>query len=44
MKKYFAPEAEVYEYKLIGSILAGDPSKEYGGDEIVDEEVTDPFA
>ena len=44
MKNYFAPEAEIYEYKLIGNILAGEASKEYGGDEIIDEEVTDPFA
>lgn len=41
MKKYFAPEAEIYEYKLIGDILG--ESSTYGGDEIVDEEVTDPF-
>ncbi len=42
MKTYFAPEAEIYEYKLIGDILGA--SNEYIGDEIVDEEVTDPFA
>ena len=44
MKKYFAPEADIFEYKLIGEILATEASKEYGGDEIIDEEVTDPFA
>ena len=42
MKKYFAPEAGIYEYKLIGDILG--TSTEYGGDEIVDEEIADPFA
>ena len=45
MKKYFAPEAEIYEYKLTAAILAEDgASNNYGGDEIVDEEVEDPFA
>lgn len=44
MKKYFAPEAEVFEYKLTSAILSEGASKEYGGDEIVDEETTDPFA
>lgn len=41
MKKYFAPEAEIFEFKLIGDIL--DASK-YDGDNIVDEEIQDPFA
>ncbi len=40
MKTYFAPEAEIYEYKLIGDILG---ASNYGGDEIVDEETDDPF-
>ena len=41
MKTYFAPEAEIYEYKLVGDILGA--SSIFGGDEIVDEEVDDPF-
>ena len=41
MKKYFAPEAEIYEFKLIGDILG---ASNYDGDNIVDEEVEDPFA
>ena len=44
MKKYFAPEAEIYEFKLTAEILSEGASSEYGGDEIVDEEVEDPFA
>lgn len=42
MKKYFAPEAEIYNYRLTEAILG--ESGEYEGDEIVNEEVTDPFA
>ena len=42
MKKYFKPEAEVYEFNLVEDLLGA--STEYGGDEIVDEEITDPFS
>ena len=42
MKKYTAPAADIYEYRLTEDILDG--SAEYEGDEIINEEVTDPFA
>ena len=42
MKKYFAPEAEVYSYKLEEEIL-GASTGEYGGDEIIENEGNDPL-
>ena len=42
MKKYIAPEADIYNYRLTEDIL--DVSAEYDGDEIINEEIVDPFA
>ena len=45
MKNYIAPEVDIYKFRLTEDVLADtDGSKQYGGDEIIGEEVTDPFA
>ncbi len=42
MKKYFAPEADIYNYSLTEEIL-GASTGEYGGDEIIENEGNDPL-
>lgn len=43
MNKYIAPEADIYKFCLTDDILE-EGSKTYSEDNIVDEEVTDPFS
>lgn len=42
MKRYIAPEADIYNYKLTGDILS--TSGTYEGDEADQDTATDPFA
>lgn len=42
MKKYFAPEVEMYTFKLTEEVL-GASTGEYTGDEIIENEGYDPL-
>ena len=42
MKKYFAPDAEIYNFRLEEDIL-GASTGEYGGGEIIESEGNDPL-
>ena len=42
MRKYFAPEAEIYNYKFTDDVLSPSAGN-YGGNEQTTEEANDPF-
>ena len=42
MKNYFAPEVEIYNYKLTDDVLTASAGN-YGGNEQTNEEANDPF-